>query len=172
MFRPKRSLWKKTLKWDDIIEINDKTCPEWKREATVEDERDRTRNIVDCAIWIVPKACQRKEHRITPENACDNEEKKLRKYTWSLYWPKWETYFSIKNISSWWILIHSKTPLNKDDQVDITFMLNKRYNFPWKIVWSRWNLYWIQFMIDHDSLDSVKQNGYNLIDLLSSVEVR
>ena len=159
-----KMLGKQVYPWNTKISLRNKESTHWIVKTTVGKERDRVRNSVNWTIWVHPLVCERKEERKSP-----HEVHKLKKYIWTLYWPNWEIHFDIRNISSWWMQIFSKEPLNVWEEIELTFRLDKKYGFNRKIVWWKWNLYWIQFIVDHNSLDSVKKNFFDLIKLLTSV---
>lgn len=160
-----RVLGKYVNPWNKKISIRNKESTNWIIETTVAKERDRIRSITD-NIPINNQACERREIRLPP-----HELLKLKKYIWTIQWMNWDIDFSINNISSWWIQIKPNQPLKLWEIIEISFTLDKNYRFDWKVVWKKWNLYWIQFNVDNNSLQSTIINWKDLANLLSSVEI-
>lgn len=148
------------------VNINDKESPDWVRKTTVWEERKRVREQVKWITWIHPLVCQRSDNRIKPYELI-----RLKNYMWTISWVQWESNFTIWNISSWWIQIISEEPLCVWDLIELSFTLDRNYRFEWKIVWGKWKIYWVQFLVSHNSLDSIKKNFMNLITLLTSVDL-
>lgn len=148
------------------IRINDKESPEWVRITTVWEERERIREQVKWVVWIHPLVCERKDVRIKPYELVS-----LRKYMWTIHWYNWDIDFTIWNISSWWIQVISEKPLKVWELIELSFTLDKNYRFDWKIVWWKWKIYWVQFLVSNNSLTSIQKNYMNLITLLTSVDL-
>jgi hypothetical protein len=162
-----RILWKVVYPEHMKIRIKNKESSHWEIITTVWEERKRVREKVKWTIWIHHLVCQRKDIRIKPYEIV-----RLKNYIWTVSWAFWNSDFIIWNISGWWIQIISEKQLCIWDLIEISFTLDVNYRLEWKIIWRKWKIYWVQFLIWHDSLSSIQKNYMNLIKLLISVDLK